>query len=95
MKEDLNELDRKKIVQYALKSGLIKTGVGTVDLTWEDLKQINVQLKNNPLGIRLRIEDDGTITPMLTFDTKKLKSKQNRTNDAIETALKNYEGYKQ
>lgn len=89
--EDLNDLDKEKITQYVLRTGLVKAEIKNIELTWEDLQQLHIQVKNNSLGVRVKIEEDGSITPTLTFDTRKLNSNIHNIDHEIEIALQKYD----
>lgn len=65
--------DEKDIVNLAARAGYLKveTDIGEVKLN--SYNQIEVQPKGTPFGAKVKVEQDGSITPTLTFDTKKLR----------------------
>ena len=65
--------DEKDIVNLAARAGYLKveTDIGEVKLN--SYNQIEVQPKGTPFGAKIKVEQDGSITPTLTFDTKKLR----------------------
>lgn len=65
--------DEKDIVNLAARVGYLKveTDIGEVKLN--SYNQIEVQPKGTPFGAKIKVEQDGSITPTLTFDTKKLR----------------------
>jgi hypothetical protein len=62
------------IINIASKTGYLKveTDIGEVKLN--SYNQIEIQPKGTILGAKLNVEENGEVSPMITFDTKKLKS---------------------
>jgi hypothetical protein len=84
--------DEKKIVDIIAKAGYLKASNDKLEVSLESHNTLNVQLKNNIFGAKVKVEDNGSITPTLTFDTKKLRDSSNRTDpkDAIDNALDDF-----
>jgi hypothetical protein len=86
--------DEKDIVNLAARAGYLKveTDIGEVKLN--SYNQIEVQPKGTPFGAKIKVEEDGSITPTLTFDTKKLRDpkKQIDPKSIVDDALENFWG---
>lgn len=84
--------DEKKIVDIIAKAGYLKASNDKLEVSLESHNTLNVQLKNNIFGAKVKVEDNGSITPTLTFDTKKLRDNSNKTDpkDAIDNALDDF-----
>ena len=84
--------DEKKIVDIIAKAGYLKASNDKLEVSLESHNTLNVQLKNNIFGAKVKVEDNGSITPTLTFDTKKPRDNSNKTDpkDAIDNALDDF-----
>jgi hypothetical protein len=84
--------DPKKIVDLAAKTKALKIENDSGSITLESHNQIDIQPKGTPFGTKIRLQPNGSVTPILTFDTKKTRPKINRTNpkDALDTAIEEY-----
>ena len=53
---------------------------------------LNIQPKGTPFGAKVKVENNGSITPTLTFDTKKLRDEQNYVppKDSVDQALEDF-----
>jgi hypothetical protein len=67
----------KDIVDVLAKAGYLKASNDKVEISLESVNTLNVQPKGNVFGAKIKVEDNGSITPTLTFDTKKLREKKN------------------
>ena len=74
------------------KTKLLKVQDDSGSITLEAHNQVNVQPSGTPFGAKLKLEQDGSVTPSLTFDTKKMRPVINRTDpkQALDDALENY-----
>ncbi len=81
--------DEKKIVDIIAKAGYLKASNDKLEVSLESHNTLNIQPKKNVFGAKIKVEDNGSITPTLTFDTKKLRDSSNRTDpkNAIDDAL--------
>lgn len=81
--------DEKKIVDIIAKAGYLKASNDKLEVSLESHNTLNIQPKKNVFGAKIRVEENGTITPILTFDTKKLRDNSNKTDpkNAIDDAL--------
>jgi hypothetical protein len=82
------------IVDVVAKAGYLKASNDNVEISLESIDTINIQPKGTIFGAKVKIESDGTPTPMLTFDTKKLRDKNKRIDveGTVDDALKNFWG---
>jgi hypothetical protein len=90
--ENLPE-EPEEIVDIAAKAGYLKveTDIGVIKLNSHN--QIEVQPKGTPFGAKVKVEENGNITPTLTFDTKKMREPKKKidakqmVDDALEDFL--------
>ena len=63
----------EEIIDIAAKAGYlnVKTDIGDIKLNSHN--SVEIQPKGTPFGAKVKVENDGSITPTLTFDTKKLR----------------------
>ena len=82
----------KEIVDLLAKAGYLKVSNDELEVSLESADTINIQPKGNIFGGKVKVEDDGTITPTLTFDTKKLRDNNKRFDPkgTIDQALKDF-----
>jgi hypothetical protein len=93
----MNNLPEKpeEIIDLVAKTEYLKINSELGEIKLEAHNQINVQPKGTPLGTKLKLESNGTITHVITFDSKKLKEPRKNINakeivdDAIEEYLNN------
>jgi hypothetical protein len=87
-----NPLNLKDIIDVAAEAGCfeVKTNVGDVKLN--SYNEIELQPKGTIFGARIKIEENGNVTPTLTFDTKKLWDKNKRfdSEDIVDQALEDF-----
>ncbi len=73
----------------------VDTEFGEIKLNSHD--SVEIQPKGTPFGAKVKVEDDGSITPTLTFDTKKMREPKKNINpeeildDALEEFFNEYE----
>jgi hypothetical protein len=84
--------DEKGALDIVAKSGYLKVENEDLSISLEAHNQVNIQPKGNIFGAKIKVEDNGSITPTLTFDTKKLREpKKNIDVDQIlDDALEEY-----
>ena len=82
----------KEVVDIIAKAGYLKASNDKVEISLESSNTINLQPKGNIFGAKVKVEEDGSITPTLTFDTKKLRDKNKRFDPegTIDEALKDF-----
>ncbi len=84
--------DEKDALDIVAKSGYLKAENEDLSISLEAHNQVNIQPKGSIFGAKIKVEDNGSITPTLTFDTKKLREpKENIDVDQIlDDALEEY-----
>lgn len=84
--------DEKDIVNLAARAGYlsVETEIGEIKLN--SYNQVEVQPKGTPFGAKIKVEENGNITPTLTFDTKKLRdpSKKINATEILDQAIEDY-----
>lgn len=82
----------KEAVDIIAKAGYLKASNDKVEVSLESSDTINIQPKGNIFGAKIKVEEDNSITPTLTFDTKKLRDKNKRFDPegTIDEALKDF-----
>lgn len=58
------------------KSGYIKAENDSLEVSLDSANTLNIQPKKNVFGLKVTVESDDTISPTLTFDTKKLRDQK-------------------
>lgn len=87
--------DEKEIVNILAKAGYLKASNDKIEVSLESSNTLNIQPKKNIFGAKIKVENDGSITPILTFDTKKIRETSEKENpknivdQAIEEFLEN------
>jgi hypothetical protein len=83
---------KEDVVDILAKAGYLKASNDKIEVSLESSNTLNIQPKRNIFGAKIKVEDDGNITPTLTFDTKKLREKQNYIppEDLIDKALEDF-----
>lgn len=80
------------IVDLVAKAGYLKVEneLGSIQLKSHDT--IEIQPNGTIFGARIKANDDGTITPTLTFDTKKLREPKKKINaeQIVDQALEEF-----
>ena len=84
--------DPKEVIDLVAKSGYLKVENEELSISLESHNQVNIQPKGTPLGAKIRVEESGDVTPMITFDTKKLREprKEINTTEILDKALEDY-----
>lgn len=62
------------IIDIASKSGYLKVDTDIGEVKLNSYNQIEIQPKGTVFGAKLKVEENGEVSPMITFDTKKLTS---------------------
>lgn len=85
--------DEKDIIDILAKVGYIKASNDKLEVSLESYNTLNIQPKKNIFGAKIKVDNNGSITPTLTFDTKKLRGDPNKTDprDVIDNALDEWE----
>lgn len=81
----------KDVIDILAKAGYLKASNDKLEVSLESSNTLNIQPKKNIFGVKIKVEDNGTITPTLTFDTKKLRDeKQIDYKQVIDDAIENF-----
>jgi hypothetical protein len=72
MPENLPE-EPEEIVDIAAKAGYLKVENELGEIKLNSHNSVEIQPKGTPFGAKVKVNNDGSITPTLTFDTKKLR----------------------
>lgn len=82
----------EEVVDLVSKSGYLKVETDEMSISLDAHNQINIQPKGTPLGAKLKVEENGNIAPMITFDTKKLREPKKEINpvEMLDKALEDY-----
>lgn len=80
------------IIDLVARAGYLKVEneLGSIQLKSHDT--IEIQPNETIFGARIKANDDGTITPTLTFDTKKLREPKKKINaeQIVDQALEEF-----
>lgn len=84
--------DPKEVIDLIAKTKILKVEDETGSITLEAHNQVNIQPKGTPFGAKLKLESNGSVTPTLTFDTKKMRPVIKKTDpkQVLDDALENY-----
>lgn len=84
--------DEKDAVNILAKAGYLKAENDKISVSLESANTLNVQPKGTVFGAKIKVEEDGSVTPTLTFDTKKLRDKSTYTppSDILDQALEDF-----
>jgi hypothetical protein len=84
--------DPKDIIDLVSKTEYLKINSELGEIKLEAHNQVNIQPKGTPLGMKLKVEQTGDVTPTLTFDTKKLKEpiKKINSSEIVDNAIEDY-----
>ena len=61
------------IIDLISKTECLKINTELGEIKLEAHNRVNIQPDETPFGIKIEVEESGDITPILTFDTKKLR----------------------
>jgi len=84
----------RDVIDIIAKAGYLKASNDKLEVSLESSNTINIQPKGNIFGAKLKVEENGDVTPTLTFDTKKLRNKEERIDveGTVDAALKDFWG---
>ena len=68
----------------------VETDIGEIKLNSHN--QVEIQPKETIFGAKVKVEDNGTITPTLTFNTKKLREPKKNidTEQMLDDAIEDF-----
>jgi hypothetical protein len=90
--ENLPE-EPEEIVDIAAKAGYLKVETDIGEIKLNSHNQIEIQPEGTLFGAKIKVEENGNITPTLTFDTKKMREPKKKidakqmVDDALEDFL--------
>jgi len=82
----------EEIIDLVAKTNYLKVNTELGEIKLESHNQVNIQPKGTPLGLKLKLEETGDITPTITFDTKKLRepAKNINASEIVDNAIEEY-----
>lgn len=82
----------EEVIDLVAKTGYLKVENEELSISLDSHNQVNIQPKGTPLGAKLRVEESGDITPIITFDTKKLRELRKEINpsETLDKAIEDY-----
>ena len=89
--ENLPE-EPEEIIDIAAKTGYLKVKTNIGDIKLNSHNSVEIQPKETPFGAKVKVNNDGSITPTLTFDTKKLREPKKNidTNKMLDDAIDDF-----
>lgn len=86
--------NEKEVVNILAKAGYLKAENDKIKVSLDSADTLNIQPKGTVFGAKVKVEQDGSVTPTLTFDTKKLEEKGRNTSpkEALDQALEEFWG---
>jgi hypothetical protein len=89
--ENLPE-EPEEIIDIAAKAGYLKVKTNIGDIKLNSHNSVEIQPKGTPFGAKVKVNNDGSLTPTLTFDTKKLREpkKQIDAKQMLDDALEDF-----
>jgi hypothetical protein len=89
--ENLPE-EPEEIVDIVAKSGYLKVKTDIGDIKLNSHNSVEIQPKGTPFGAKVKVENDGSVTPTITFDTKKLREPKKNidTNKMLNDAIDDF-----
>jgi hypothetical protein len=70
--ENLPE-EPEEIIDIAARAGYLKVENELGQIKLNSHNSVEIQPKGTPFGAKVKVNNDGSLTPTLTFDTKKLR----------------------
>jgi len=86
--------DEKDFVNIVDRAGHLKVDTEIGEIKLNSYNEIEVQPEGTIFGARVKVEENGSITPTLTFDTKKLRDPKKHIDpkSIIDSALEDFFG---
>jgi hypothetical protein len=84
--------DAEEALDQLGRTGALQLNTALGDIKLRSSQEIELQPSGTPFGVRLKKEDDGSITPTLLFDSKKIREKRKPLNaeDIVNKALEEF-----
>jgi hypothetical protein len=82
----------EEIIDIAAKAGYLKVKTELGEIKLNSHNSVEIQPKGTPFGAKIKVNNDGSLTPTLTFDTKKLREpkKQIDVKQMLDDALEDF-----
>jgi len=79
-------------VDILAKAGYIKAENDKISVSLDSANTLSIQPKGTIFGAKVKVEQNGSVTPSLTFDTKKLRDKPNYVppKDLVDEAIEDF-----
>jgi len=89
--ENLPE-EPEDIVDIAARAGYLKVKTELGEIKLNSHNSVEIQPKGTPFGAKIKVNNDGSLTPTLTFDTKKLREPKKNidTKQLLDDALEDF-----
>ena len=89
--ENLPE-EPEEIVDIAAKAGYLKVETDIGEIKLNSHNSVEIQPKGTPFGAKIKVNNDGSVTPTLTFDTKKLREPKKNidTSKMLDDAINDF-----
>jgi hypothetical protein len=89
--ENLPE-EPEEIIDIAAKAGYLKVKTDIGDIKLNSHNSVEIQPKGTPFGAKVKVNNDGSVTPTITFDTKKLREPKKNidTNKMLDDAIDDF-----
>ena len=84
--------DQNDIIDIAAKAGYLKVKTEVGDIKLNSHNSVEIQPEGIPFGAKIKVNNNGSITPTLTFDTKKLKEPRKNidTKSILDDAINDF-----
>jgi hypothetical protein len=84
--------ETEEIIDIAARAGYLKVKTDIGDIKLNSHNSVEIQPKGTPFGAKVKVNNDGSLTPTLTFDTKKMKEprKQIDAKQMLDDALEDF-----
>ena len=85
--------ETEEIIDIAARAGYLKVKTDIGDIKLNSHNSVEIQPKGTPFGAKVKVNNDGSLTPTLTLDTKKLRGPRKKIDakqmldDALEDFL--------
>jgi hypothetical protein len=82
----------EEIVDIVGKAGYLKVENELGQIKLNSHNSIEIQPKGTPFGVKIKADNDGSLTPILTFDTKKMREPRKNIDakQMLDDALEDY-----
>lgn len=80
------------LINIAAKAGYLKVNTEIGEVKLNSYNSVEIQPDGTIFGAKVKVEEDGNITPTLTFDTKKLREPKKNidTKEMLDDAIDDF-----